>query len=157
MTEIRIPSIPLDTASVRLAICDFGGVMFVEEEDVDDDEGGADGDGGVGYVEGRPVIAAEPDFEEVCHGAVDDAVRHISGGTAEEKSKTGGSKTTATVAGDKQPSQGSDDYRGADDQQDAHAGGRRIGEDTEGNAGIAAVHEVDEIVDHLAVPAFNRL
>jgi len=73
----------------------FGGVVLVEEKDVDDDEGGADGDGGVCYVEGRPVIAAEPDFKEVCHGAVHDAVRHIAGGTAEEKSKAGSSKTTA--------------------------------------------------------------
>ena len=70
-------------ASTCLAIADFGGLVFVEEEYVDDDEGGADGDGGVGDVEGRPVVAAEPDFEEVCDSAVDDAVGHVAGGTAE--------------------------------------------------------------------------
>src|ERR1700722_4583748 len=66
-----------------------GGVVLVEEEDVDDDEAGANGNGGVGDVEGRPVIAAEPDFEEVCDGAVDDAVGHVAGSTAEQKSEAG--------------------------------------------------------------------
>ena len=64
---------------------DFGGVMFVEEEDVDDDEGGADGDGGVGYVEGGPVVGAEPDLEEVGDRAVDDAVGYVAGGAAEQQ------------------------------------------------------------------------
>ena len=61
---------------------DFGGVVFVEEEDVDDDEGSADGDSGVGDVEGRPVVAAEPDFEEVGNRAVDDAISYVAGGAA---------------------------------------------------------------------------
>ena len=63
--------------------CDFWRVVFVEEEDVDDDEGGADGDGGVGDVEGGPVVGAEPDFEEVGDGAVDDAIGYVASGAAE--------------------------------------------------------------------------
>ena len=54
------------------------------EEDVENDEGGADGDGGVGYVEGGIVVVAEADFEEVGDGAVEDAVGDVAGGAAEE-------------------------------------------------------------------------
>jgi len=60
-----------------------GGVVFVEEKDVDDDESSTDGDGGIGDVEGGPVVAAEPDFEEVGDRAVDDAIGHVAGCTAE--------------------------------------------------------------------------
>ena len=61
------------------------------------------------------------------------------------------------MAGDEQPSERADYRSGADDQQDAHGGRWRIGEDTEGDARIAAVHKVDEIVDQFAVPAFRGL
>ena len=61
------------------------------------------------------------------------------------------------MPGDEEPSERADDHGGAYDQKDAHSSGRRIGEDTEGDAGIAAVYEVDEIVNELAVPAFARL
>ena len=64
-------------------------MVFVEEEDVDDDEGGADGDGGVGDVESGPVVAAEPDFEEVGDRAMDDAVGYVAGGTAQQQREAG--------------------------------------------------------------------
>jgi hypothetical protein len=130
-------------------------VVFVEEEDVDDDEGGADGDGGIGDVEGRPVVAAEPNFEEVDDGAMDDAIGYVSGCTAKQKREAGSSEGSAAVAGDEQPSERADHRSRADDQQDAHRGGWRIGEDAEGDTGIAAVHQIDEIVNQLAVPAFD--
>ena len=132
-------------------------MVLVEEEDVDDDEGGSDGDGGVSDVEGGPVIAAEPDLEEVGDGAVDDAIGNVAGGAAEEQRQAGGGQRAAAVTGDEEPGQRGDDGRGADDQQDAHRGGGRIGEDAEGDAWIAAVHQVDEVGDQLAMPAFNGL
>src|SRR6266849_5717352 len=101
-----------------LAFGDFGSVVFVEEEDVDDDEGGADGDGGIGDVEGGPVVAAEPDFEEVGDRAVDDAVGYVAGGTAEQKREAGSGEGSAAVPCDKQPSERADDCGGADNQQD---------------------------------------
>jgi hypothetical protein len=143
--------------SADVLFSDVRGVVFVEEEDVDDDEGGADGDGGVGDVEGGPVIAAEPDFEEVGDRAVDDAVGYIAGGAAEQKREARRGEGAPAVARDKQPSERADYYGGAYDQQDAHSCGWRIGEYSEGDARVAAVHEVDEIVDELAVPAFDSL
>jgi len=66
----------------------FRGVVFVEEENVDDDEGGAYGDGGVGDVEGRPVVTAEPDFEEVGDRAVDDAIGNVPGSATEQHARS---------------------------------------------------------------------
>src|SRR6266436_6330918 len=130
-------------------------VVFVEEEDVDDDEGGADGDGRVGDVESGPVVAAEPDFEEVDDRAVDDAIGYVAGGAAEQQREARGSQGTTAVAGDKQPGERTDDCGGSDDQHNAHGHRGRIREDAEGDAWITAVHQVDEIVDQLAVPAFD--
>ncbi len=127
----------------------------MEEEDVDDDEGGADGDGGVGDVEGGPVVVAEPNLEEVRDRAVNDAVGYVAGCAAEQKREARSGEGAAAVARDKQPSERADYYGGAYDQQDAHSCGWRIGEYSEGDTRVAAVHEVDEIVDELAVPAFD--
>jgi len=76
-------------ASTCLAIADFRSLVFVEEEYVDNDEDGADGDCGVGDVEGGPMVAAEPDFEEVCDRTVDDAIGYIAGGPAQQERETG--------------------------------------------------------------------
>src|SRR5216684_5912450 len=112
---------------VGLAFGDFGSVVFVEEEDVDDDEGGADGDGGVGDVEGGPVVVAEPNLEEVRDRAVNDAVGYVAGCAAEQKREARSGEGAAAVARDKQPSERADYYGGAYDQQDAHSCGWRIG------------------------------
>jgi hypothetical protein len=143
--------------SIGLLFGDVGRVVFVEEEDVDDDEGGADSDGGIGDVEGGPVVAAEPHFEEVGDCAVDDPVGDVARGTTEQKREAGSGEGTAAVTCDKQPSERADDCGGSDDQQDAHGRRGRIGKDAEGDSRIAAVHQVDEIVDQLAVPAFDGL
>ena len=51
-------------------------------------EDGADGDGGIGDVEGGPGIEdssgeeAEPHFQEIGDGAVEEAVGEITGGAA---------------------------------------------------------------------------
>src|SRR5712675_2302661 len=81
----------------------FRGVVFVEEENVDDDEGGAYGDGGVGDVEGRPVVTAEPDFEKVGDRAVDDAIGNVAGGATEEQRQARGGERAAAMAGGEEP------------------------------------------------------
>ena len=43
------------------------------------------------------------------------------------------------MAGDEEPTQGGDYRGGAENQEDARGGGGGIGEDPEGDAGIAAV------------------
>ena len=145
------------STSVGLLFGDVGGVVFVEEKDIDDDEGGTDGDGGVGDVEGGPVVGAKPDLQEVGDRAVDDAVGDVAGGAAEQQREAGSSEGAAAVTSDEQPSERADHRSRPDDQQDAHGGGWRIGEDTEGDTGIAAVHQVDEIVNQLAVPTLDGL
>jgi len=132
-------------------------MVFVKEEDVDDDEGGADGDGGIGDVESGPVVAAEPDFEEVGDSAVDDAVGYVAGGAAEQQREAGSGEGPTAVTGDKQPGKCTDDCSGSDYQHNAHGHRGRISEDTESDSGVTAVHQVDEIVDQFAVPAFDSL
>src|SRR5712664_635617 len=138
------------TPQRRLAgarFCDFWRVVFVEEEHVEDDQGGADCDRGIGDVEGRPVVAAEPDFEEIRDGAMDDTIGYVAGGAAEQKREARSGQGAAAMTCDKEPSERADHYGRADDQHNAHGGGRRIGEDAEGDTRIATVHQINKIVD----------
>ena len=59
---------------------------------------GADGDGGVGDIEGRIVVGAEPDFEEVGDRAAHDAVGDVAGGAAEEQREARGGHAAADCA-----------------------------------------------------------
>ena len=56
--------------------------LSVAEEYIDDQQGGADGDGGVGDVEGRIVKGAEPNFEEIRDGPVEDTIGDVTGGAS---------------------------------------------------------------------------
>ena len=84
-------------------------------------QNGADGDGGIGDIEGRPRIEnaprkeREPDFEEVGDGTVNDAIGEVAGGSAEQKREARGSQRATAVAGDKQPGEHADDHDGAGD------------------------------------------
>src|SRR5579883_3414725 len=61
------------------------------EEDIEDEEEGANGNGGVGDIEGGPGIEdgkrneTQPDFEEIGDRAMDDAIGEIAGGAAQEQ------------------------------------------------------------------------
>ena len=61
------------------------------------------------------------------------------------------------MARDEEPCQRADHYGGAYNQDNAHSYGRRISEDAEGDARIAAAHKINEIVNELMVPALIRL
>ncbi len=63
----------------------------------------------------------------------------------------------AGVSGGEEPGKRGDDDDRAADEEDARPRGGGVGEDAEGDAGIAAVDEIDEVVDELAVPAFVGL
>ncbi len=82
--------------------------VFWPEEDVENDEGGADGDGGVRDVEGGPMVGAEEDFEEIGDRAVDDAVGEIAGGAAEEEREAGGVEGRDVLAAHQEPGEDSD-------------------------------------------------
>src|ERR1700722_10713971 len=132
-------------------------MVFGAQEDVENDEGGADGDGGVGDVEGGIVVAAEADFEEVGDGAVEDAVGDVAGRATEEQREAGGGHGAAGVTGGEEPGERGDDNDRAADEEDASPRRSGIGENAEGDAGIAAVDEIDQVVDELAVPALVGL
>src|SRR5579863_6965106 len=69
------------------------------KECVQDDEGGADGDGRIGDVEGGVMVGAEPDFEEVGDGTVEDAIGDIAGRSAKEKSEASSGGWATAVPG----------------------------------------------------------
>ena len=75
----------------------------MEEEYVDNDEDRADGDCGVGDIEGGPMITAEPDFEEIGDRPIDDAISYIASGPAQQKRETGCREGAGTLTYDKQP------------------------------------------------------
>jgi len=127
------------------------------EEDVEEDEDGADGDGGVGDVEGGPAVGAEPDFEEVGDGAVEDAVGDVAGGAAEEQGEAGGGERGTGFEADEEPGNSDNDCDGAGDEDDARPGRGGVRENAESDAGIAAVNEIDEVVDEFVGPAFEGL
>src|SRR6267378_4786728 len=92
------------------------------EEDIEDNEGGADGDGGVGDVESGIVVGAEPDFEEIRYGAVEDAIGDVAGGAAEKKCQARGGEAAAAMAGDEEPGENGDDDERTGDEDDARPG-----------------------------------
>ena len=133
----------------------FGvGFWLGVEEDVGDQEDGADGDGGIGDVEGGPRVEdgewekAEPDFEEVGDGAVDDAVREIAGGAAQKECESRGVDGAGIAAGHEQPGDEGDDQQRADNQYDSSCGSRGVGEKTEGDAGIAGKDDAEIVGNH---------
>ena len=127
------------------------------EEDVEDEENGADGDSGVGYVEGGPAIGAEKDFEKIGDPAVEDTIGDIAGCSAEEESESGGVEGSKIFASDQQPSDDGDDGNGSYDKEYAECRRGRASEEAEGNAGITALNQVEEIMDDFVAPGFGGL
>ncbi len=127
------------------------------EEDIEDNEGGADGDGGVGDVESGIVVGAEPDFEEIGNGAVEDAIGDVASGAAEKKRKAGGGEAASAMTSDEKPGEDSDDHERAGDEDDASPGRSRIREEAKGDAGIAGANEINEVVNDFVAPAFGGL
>ena len=126
------------------------------EQDVEDDEDGADGDGRIGDVEGRPMISAEQNFEEIGNSTADDAVGDVAGGAAKKKSQAGGGEAAA-MSRDEKPREDADDENRAGNQCEPHPRRAGIREDAESDTWIPAVNQVDEIVEKLAAITFGRL
>src|SRR5580704_11281110 len=79
--------------------------VFRSKERIQDDQSGADGDCGIRYVEDRPGIEnfpgekTDPHFQKIGDGAVNDAIREISGGAAQHQSETRRVKGGGVAAG----------------------------------------------------------
>jgi hypothetical protein len=134
----------------------WGGTA-VTEKDIEKDERGANGDGGIGDVEGGVVIGAEPHFEEIRNRAVNDAVGYVAGRSAEKKREAGGGQGAAAVACNEQPGECGDDHNRDSDQGETHPGRGRVRENTKCDARIAAVYEIDKMMDQLVAPALGSL
>ena len=93
--------------------------VLVGEKDVEDDEYGADSNGGVGDVECGIVVRAEPNFEEIRDGAVEDTIGDVTGGAAKKKREARGGEAAAATAGDKEPGENGDHDKRASDENDA--------------------------------------
>jgi|SRR5438876_6281423 len=103
------------------------------------------------------MVRAEPDFEEIGDGAVEDTIGDVAGGAAEKKSEARGGETAAAMACDEEPGENGDDDERAGDENDARPGRSGIGEKTESDAGIAGANEIDEMVNYFVTPAFGGL
>jgi|SRR5215471_2946795 len=95
------------------------------DQDVEEEEKGADRDGGVSDVESGPRIEklprqeAEPDFQEIGDGAVDDSVGEVSGGSAKKQREACGVETAGVALYDQQPGDQGDDQQRTHDEGDA--------------------------------------
>src|ERR1700674_318684 len=165
MRSSRWPASLGATSNSRFISLPFGFLSFgnsrcgmaVDEKDIEKDERGANGDCGIGDVEGGVVIGAEPYLKEICNRAVIDAVGYIAGRSAEKKREAGGGQGTATVGCNDQPGECGDDHNRDSDQGEAHPGRGRVREHTKCDAWIAAVDEIDKIMDQFWTPAFGGL
>src|SRR3974390_390054 len=119
------------------------------KNDIENQEDGADGDGGVGNIEGWPGIEnlkgqeAQPDFEEIGDRPVDDAVRKIARSSAQQQSEADGVDAAGVAAGDEQPGDQGDDEQRTHDEKDARGHTVGIGEEAEGDAGIFGVDDAE--------------
>src|SRR5260370_5068272 len=118
---------------------------------VQKNQNGADSDGGIGDVEGRPRIeglAGEEttiDVEEVGDRAVKNAVGDVAGGAAEEQSEAGGIQGAYAAARNEQPGDDCDDSEGAADEDCAQGRRGQTSEKTESDAGVARVDEIEKM------------
>jgi len=127
------------------------------ENNIENDERGTDGDGGIRDVEGGVVVRAEPHLEEVRDRAMDDAVGDVARRSAEKKREAGSGQRAAAVTGNEKPSERTNDEDGASDQGDAQPRRGRVRENAESNARVAAADEINKMMDQLAAPAFGSL
>ena len=100
---------------------------------------------------------AEPNFEEIGDGAVEDTIGNVASGAAKKKREADGGEAAATMAGDEKPGENGDDDKRAGDENDARPRRSGIGEKTESDAGIAGADQIDEMVDYFVTPAFGGL
>src|SRR5580693_7383147 len=89
----------LTGASLR----NFTSGVLGAEEDVDDEQDCADGDGGIGDVEGGIVVGAQPDFEKIGDGSMENAIGDVASGAAEEEREASGGHRATAGAGYKKP------------------------------------------------------
>src|SRR5258707_390467 len=131
--------------------------MPVTENNIENDERGANGDGGIRDVEGWVVVRAEPHLEEVRDRAMDDAVGDVARRSAEKKREADCGQRAAAVPGDEKPTERADDEDRACDQGYAQPRRGRVRENAESNARVAAVDKINKMADQLAAPALGSL
>ena len=100
---------------------------------------------------------AEPNFEKVRDGAVEDTIGDVAGGAAKKKREASSSEAAAAMAGYKEPGENGDHDKRASDKNDSSPGRSGIREEAESHARIAGPDQIDEMVDHFMPPAFIGL
>jgi hypothetical protein len=123
------------------------------EKDFEKNEDGADGDGGVGDVEGGPGIEegkvqeAEPDFQKIGDGAVEEAVGEIAGGATEKHGEAGSHECAAGFVGDEHPSEDGDDDDGTADEKNAKGRRGQAGKKTKTDSRVARIDKFEDARD----------
>src|SRR6267378_4297914 len=130
---------------VRRRVLCFAGAEREGEKDFEKNEHGADGDGGVGDVEGGPGIEegkveeAEPDFQKIGDSAVEKAIGEIAGGAAEKQGDAGGGARATGLAGDQHPGENCDDDDGAANEKNAKSGRGQARKKTKTDSRVARI------------------
>src|ERR1700756_86446 len=88
---------------------------------------------------------------------MENAVAKIPGGASQQQRQTGRGSRRDSVGSNQIPGNDRDDHQRARDKQIAHQVRIAVGENTEGNAGILAVNQVNKIMHQLVAPAFEGL
>ena len=106
-----------------------------------EEEGYGEDDGGVGDVEGGPVVLADVEVEEVNDVAVEDAVGDVAEDAGEDES---GGQAGEVVGGlFKEEDKHDDGHDGAEDEVEVEPAAHQA----EGGAGVGDVDEVEEARD----------
>ena len=121
--------------------------------------GRADGDGGIGHVEGRPVVGADIDVEKIDHLAEADPVDEVPHGPGQDQRKRQDQRRLLDPARPEIVEDEEDRRHGHGDEEDGPEQRRGAGQKAEGGAGIAHMDDVEEPVDDgkaLMEPAASR-
>jgi len=86
---------------------------------------------------------------------MDKTICEVAGSAADEESETGEAAPCNGFAGEEKPSERGYEKQGKHDQTEMQKMRMRVRKHAEGDAGIFAVDQVDEIVDEFVVPALG--
>jgi hypothetical protein len=103
------------------------------------------------------VVRAEPNFEEIGDGAVEDPIGDIAGGAAKKKREACGGGAAPEMAYDEEPGENGNNDERTGDENDARPGRSGIREEAEGDARIAGANQINEMVNYFMAPAFRCL
>ena len=111
------------------------------EEQLDEHQRRADGDGRIGHIECGPAIRSQPDFQEIGYAAVEQAVERIACRSAQNQREPALRKPAARAAREQQPHQQRHHRSRAQQQKRREPWRTRVGKHAERDARILIVNQ----------------